>query len=174
MHRVAVADKIEGYALFISPTGSRSLPDQCNTLSVSPLLRELIVRSASFSTDYEEGGTESRVADLLMDEISAASIGGLHLPMPADSRLRTLFESLMTNPADRGTIASRAKQVSMSERTLARVIAAETGMSFGRWRQQLNVILALQWWRAGSPSSRSPITWVCSDKSSPTMVGETH
>lgn len=149
MHQVAVAGKIEGYAVFISPTVSRSLPAHCNTLSVSPLLRELIARSASFSIDYEEGGTESRVADLLMDEISIASVGGLHLPMPADSRLRTLFESLMTNPADRGTIAFWAKQVGMSERTLARVIAAETGMSFGRWRQQLNVILALQWMASG-------------------------
>jgi AraC-like DNA-binding protein len=33
----------------------------------------------------------------------------------------------------------------MSERSLARLIVAETGMSFGRWRQQLNIILALQW-----------------------------
>ena len=27
------------------------------------------------------------------------------------------------------------------------VTSAETGMSFGRWRQQLNIILALSGWR---------------------------
>ena len=149
MHRVAVAGRIKGYAVFIYPNHSRSLPTRCSTLSVNPLLRELIVRAASFAMDYEESDAKSRVADLLMEEVSVAPIGGLHLPMPADTRLRILFESLMTNPAERGTVASWAKQVGMSERTLARVIAAETGMSFGRWRQQLNVILALQCMASG-------------------------
>ena len=32
----------------------------------------------------------------------------------------------------------------MSERTLARLVVAETGMSYGRWRQQLGIVLAIQ------------------------------
>jgi AraC-like DNA-binding protein len=32
----------------------------------------------------------------------------------------------------------------MSERTLTRLVLRETGMSFGRWRQQLHIIIALQ------------------------------
>ena len=32
----------------------------------------------------------------------------------------------------------------MSERTFAHLVVAETGMSFGRWRQQLGIILAIQ------------------------------
>lgn len=32
----------------------------------------------------------------------------------------------------------------MSERSLARLMVAETGLSFGRWRQQFHLIVALR------------------------------
>lgn len=41
----------------------------------------------------------------------------------------------------------------MSERSLARLMVAETGMTFGRWRQQLRIIVALQRLFAGAISS---------------------
>lgn len=149
-HRVATAGKIEGYAVFIDPGKAHLLPSKTTAIEVNPLLRELIIRSAQFPADYEQGGAEARVTALLMDEIAAAPAGGLHLPMPADPRLRSIFQDLMAKPARRGTVESWAKRAAMSERTLARAIAAETGMSFGRWRQQLNLMLALQWMAAGA------------------------
>lgn len=117
---------------------------------MNPLLRELIIRSASFPVNYAPGGSESRVTQLLLDEIASAPTGGLHLPMPSDPRLRTILQSLMTDPAHRGTMALWAGRAGLSERSLARMIAAQTGMSFGRWRQRLNIILALQWMAAGA------------------------
>ena len=38
----------------------------------------------------------------------------------------------------------------LSERTLSRLLTHETGMSFGRWRQQLHVMLAVKWLGTGS------------------------
>jgi AraC-like DNA-binding protein len=38
----------------------------------------------------------------------------------------------------------------LSERTLSRLITQETGMSFGRWRQQLHLMLSLQWLAKGA------------------------
>jgi AraC-like DNA-binding protein len=43
-----------------------------------------------------------------------------------------------------------ARQSGLSQRTLERLITSETGLSFGRWRQQLNILLALQWMAEGS------------------------
>lgn len=150
MHRVSAAGKIEGYAVFIDPDEYPALPSRCTTMVVNPLLRELIIRSAQFASNYEPGGVESRVTALMLDEICTAPAGDLHLPMPSDPRLRKIFEGLMANPADRGTVKSWGRRVGMSERSLARIIASETGMSFGRWRQQLNIVLALQWMAGGS------------------------
>ena len=43
-----------------------------------------------------------------------------------------------------------ARRAGLSERTLARLIARETGMSFSRWRQQLGVMLAVKWLAGGA------------------------
>lgn len=150
MHRVAVSGNIEGYAVFIGTAEARMLPAQCASLTVTPLLRELIVRSAQLTVDSPQDVMEPHLNALLLHEIARAPAGGIHLPMPTEPRLRTIFTSMMENPAHRGTIESWARHAGLSQRTLARVVAAETGMSFGRWRQQLNLILAMQWMAAGA------------------------
>jgi AraC-like DNA-binding protein/mannose-6-phosphate isomerase-like protein (cupin superfamily) len=149
-HRVAVQGKIEGYAVFIATDMSDDLPRQTTTITVNPLLRELIIRSAHFPIDYSHGGVESRVMELLLEELAVAPTGGLHLPMPSDPRLRVVFQSMMTNPSERGTIETWSKRVGLSQRSLARMISTQTGMSFGRWRERLSIILALQWMAAGT------------------------
>jgi len=37
-----------------------------------------------------------------------------------------------------------ARRVAMSERSLSRLILRETGMTFGRWRQQFQIMFALE------------------------------
>lgn len=47
-------------------------------------------------------------------------------------------------PAQWQTLGQWASVFAMSERNLARLVVKETGLSFRRWRQQLQLILALQ------------------------------
>ena len=143
-HRITLAGSVEGYNAFIEPAAARGLPSACCTIAATPLLRELLVRTAQYPIDIPGGGIESRVAALLLEEIAIAEVGGMHLPMPQNERLRAVFRSIMASPADRGTLASWARRHAMSERTLARLVVAETGMSYGRWRQQLGIVLAIQ------------------------------
>lgn len=138
------ASRIEGYTGFISPEAARHLPQTCCALSVKPLLRELLIRSAGLPLHYEQAGAAARLVAVLLDEIAAAQVENLHLPMPADRRLRKLLELLISTPSDRGTMDAWAKRAGMSGRTLARTIERETGMSFGRWRQQLAIVLAVK------------------------------
>jgi AraC-like DNA-binding protein len=144
-HNVKGLGAIEGYMAFIDPAAAARLPAICCTLSVSPLLRELLIRSVALPPLYSEDGAQARLALLLLDEIAAAPIEKLHLPMPADDRLRAIADRMTTNPADRATMAIWARRVGLGERTLARLLVRQTGMSFGRWRQQLQIMLALQW-----------------------------
>jgi AraC-like DNA-binding protein len=80
----------------------------------------------------------------LLDELVAAPVQDLHLPMPQDPRLRRLVEMLLKDPAGKTSKADWAPRIGMSERSMSRLLMQETGMSFGRWRRQLHVILALQ------------------------------
>jgi AraC-like DNA-binding protein len=50
----------------------------------------------------------------------------------------------MDDPSLRFTIEEWGARVGASNRTLIRLFQRETGMSFGRWRQQLHIGLALQ------------------------------
>lgn len=135
---------VECHCLYIEPDSARDLPQTCCTLSISPLIRELILKAAQFPDCYPLGGREDRLVATLLDELSDAPIGDLNLPMPREERLRRLAEMLIADPSARISFPHWAASVGMSERTLSRLLIQETGMSFGRWRHQLHVILALQ------------------------------
>jgi len=149
-HRMEVAGTIECYVVYVDSAASDALPRDCCTLSTTPLLRELVIRSAALPMRYEEGGMASRVMTLLLDEMALAQPGQVHLPLPKDKRLRKLVEWIMASPSDPGSINSWAHRMDMSSRTLSRVVSRETGMSFGRWRRQLHILLALQWMAKGA------------------------
>jgi AraC-like DNA-binding protein len=150
LHAIKASGTIEGYNAFIEPSAGIRLPASCCTVSVAPLLRELLIRAASLPVDYPEGGRESRLVTLLLEEAAEAPVERLHLPMPTDERLRRIIEMMIAEPAQRGTMAGWARRAGLSERSLARILTRETGMSFGRWRQQLAILLALQWMAKGA------------------------
>ncbi len=87
---------------------------------------------------------------VLLDELTAAKAEDLHLPMPMDPGLRRITNHMMAAPAGRGTLNIWAGRTGMSTRTLERLIRRETGMSFGRWRQQFSVVLAVRWLAGGA------------------------
>ncbi|WP_265975032.1 AraC family transcriptional regulator [Brucella intermedia] len=135
------------FFLFIEP-GAADLPDRCCTLSLSPLVRELIIemadQSAVATAEYE------LVTDLLLSALSRMSVEELHLPLTEEPRLRRIASALVDDPSDRSTIAQWAKRVAMSENSLARLVQQETGLTFGRWRQQLQLIIAIRSLAAGA------------------------
>lgn len=150
LHAIRATGLLEGFAAFLEPAVSQGLPKLCCAVSVTPLLRELLVRAAHLPAFYEEDGANARLMSVLLDELAAARIEDLHLPMPSDTCLRRIVDIMMAAPADRATLEVWAKRAGLSERTLSRLISKETGMSFGRWRQQLGVMLAVKWLAGGA------------------------
>lgn len=150
LHAIRATGSLEGYSAFVASDIDAGLPQRCCTVSVTPLLRELLFRAAGLPLLYDEDGVNSRLIAVLLDEIAAAEIEDLHLPMPDDPRLRALADLMMAAPSERGSMEGWAERAGLSERTLGRLISRETGMSFGRWRQQLSVMLAVQWLAGGA------------------------
>ena len=133
-------DMVQGTLPYLAP----ALPGMCCTLAISPLLRELIIKAASFPTLYALHGAEERLVATLLDELASAPVEDLHLPLPRDVRLRQLADWLLAEPADKSTLTQWAARIGMSERSMTRQLMDEIGMSVGRWRRQLHVIIALQ------------------------------
>ncbi|MES3045647.1 AraC family transcriptional regulator [Sphingomonas faeni] len=150
LHAIKVTGALEGYNAFVDPAVDARLPKTCCAVSVTPLLRELLTRAAHLPYFYEEGSANTRLVTVLLDELAAARVENLHLPMPIDPRLRSIADAMIASPANRGTLEIWARHAGLSERTLLRLIKRETGMSFGRWRQQLGVVLAVKWLAGGA------------------------
>lgn len=149
-HDVKGVGAIEIYSLFVDPPAAPTMPGTCCTVSVSPLLREILLRFADIPALYPTEGVEARLAAVLLDELAAAPVEKLHLPMPADGRLRQIADAMAAEPSDRASVPEWAGRIGVSERTLGRLVLQETGMSFGRWRQQLHISLAVQWLTRGA------------------------
>ncbi|MDR6819943.1 AraC-like DNA-binding protein [Neorhizobium sp. 2083] len=135
------------FFLFIEP-GAADLPDRCCTLSLSPLVRELIIEMAGQSV--VAGAYAETMTTLVLSALSRMPVEDLHLPLTAEARLNRIAATLVEDPSDRSTMAQWAQRVAMSENSLARLVQQETGLTFGRWRQQLQLIVAIRSLAAGA------------------------
>ncbi|QPF74966.1 helix-turn-helix transcriptional regulator [Roseateles sp. DAIF2] len=153
LHSVRATANARLCYLFIQP-GAARLPDRCCTLAITPLVRELVLDMAAQSWDYELGGPLGRKALVLLDELSRMPVENLHVPTSSDPRMQRIARLLSEDPSDRRTMADWGRLVAMSERSLARLVQRETGLPFGRWRQQLHLVAATRQLCAGESVQR--------------------
>lgn len=139
--------------LFVQP-GAAALPARCCTLSISPLVQALILDMAGQAGNYAVDSPTGRKAVVLLEELARMPVEQLFLPVSAEPRVGRIAKMLADDPADRRTLAEWGRRVAMSERSLARLVRQETGMSFGRWRQQLHLIVALRLLAGGQTVQR--------------------
>ena len=135
--------------LFIEP-GVVEMPAQCCTLRITPLVRELILHLTQQDESSLAQPETQRLVRVLFDELPRQAVEQLHLPMSRHPKIRFIAERLVSEPQQRQTLEQWASQLAMSERNLARLVVKETGLSFRRWRQQLQLIVALQLLIGGS------------------------
>lgn len=150
-HRINASGTLAMRTLYIAPGGPHPFPAECRVLTVTPLLRELILRAVAMPALYPLGGPEERLMAVVVDEIAALPEAPLHLPMPRDRRLRRITDALLADPVDARTLKDWAGVSGASVRTLSRLFARDTGMTFGAWRQQLRLLRALERLAEGRP-----------------------
>lgn len=153
-HRVRARAPFEGYNVFLDPAAATPMPADCCAVSVTPLFREVMLRLAAHPWLYDLDGPAARLVAVLLDELAMVSIDKHRLPMPTDPRLRKLVSMMTSNPADGADMKTWGARIGVAERTLNRLLVKETGLSFGRWRQQLHIILAIQGMSRGASVQR--------------------
>ncbi len=130
---------------------AHSMPDTCCVISVSTLLKEMLVHAATMPAEYDEVGAEGRLMQVLMDQIREAKIVPLHLPMPQDVRLRRITECLVNDPSEPRGLEELAGEAGASSRTLARLFSKELGMTFRQWRSQCRLMASMERLALGEP-----------------------
>jgi AraC-like DNA-binding protein len=143
-HSIRCVGPVHMRSLFVKPGIARSLPNALQVVSISPLLRELIIAAAAMPQPYAAGSRDARVMRLILDELRTLPELPLHLPRPSDARLRTICDQLDREPDDDATLEDWAAKLDITAKTIQRLFAKETGMTFGQWRQQIRLLRALE------------------------------
>ena len=129
--------------LFIEP-GAVAMPDQCCALKISPLVREIILRLSNVPHEQLGCAATQRLVQVLFDELPNQPVEQLQLPISSHPKIRVMADEMAKNLQQRRTLAQWADEMAMSERNLSRLVVKETGLSFLRWRQQMQLIIALR------------------------------
>lgn len=149
-HQVRMTGDVRMRTLLIKRSEHHALPDQCQVIKVSGLLRELIITAID---DRQRAGCKRReelLSELIFTELATARSVLTHVPMPADPRLRQLCTTFIDKPSQEAGLEDWATRLNMSSRTLARLFQKELGMSYGQWRTRTRLVLSLQHLASGA------------------------
>ena len=150
-HGIEMSGRVFVQTLYLASGIASDLPRHCCAVNVSPLLRELILHTVKLGMLDRTNPSRARLIGFLIDQLGALPAIPLQLPLPSDERAKRAVAWMRAHPDDPGLIGHIARRVAVSARTLERVFQKETGMTFGRWRQQLRLLHALRLLAAERP-----------------------
>lgn len=139
-HEIHAKDSVRSLLMFIDEAFTDGLPKQCVVIEVSPLLRELIFKAVHMGNEYAGDCRQSRVVQVLLDEINDMRPAKLYLPLAQDKRVRKAMDLLIAQPGDARPLEELAAHAGTSLRNLTRLFKKETGMSFRDWHKQLLLV----------------------------------
>jgi AraC-like DNA-binding protein len=143
-HSIAMSGPVSLRTLYFLPRLLAALPKKCFVMNVSSLLAELILHACTFARLSMKIPQQKRIIEIIVDQLHAVHSIPLQLPRPADSRAVRIMNRLLDEPGEQRSLLTLCKDCGASKRTIERLFLAETKMTFGRWRQQLRLLHAMQ------------------------------
>ena len=148
-HSVRMVGAVSTRSLLLDEAAAMALGEATLVISVSPLIRHLLIAAAAIPAEYEVGGRDGLVMELLVAELATAPRVALSVPFPASPKLAARCHAFLEAPDIHATIDDWCTRLSMDRRAFTRAFRRETGMSFGEWRQQACLLVALPRLAAG-------------------------
>jgi AraC-like DNA-binding protein/quercetin dioxygenase-like cupin family protein len=143
-HEIRCVGEVHMRSLRVAPDAAPKSVAGTQAVVVSPLLRELIRAAMEVHRPYVANSRDGRLMRLILDELRALPVLPLHLPTLVDPRLVRISTLLQQRPHDPSTMADWARRLSIDPKTIQRLFVKETGLTFGRWRQQARLLRALE------------------------------
>ncbi|WP_299509424.1 helix-turn-helix transcriptional regulator [Cypionkella sp.] len=125
----------------------------CAVLTLTPLMRALILRLYTEDTTAAFPARLLRLCAVTLDEIANLPQAPLHLPGGQDPRLVRLIRHLGHHPDDPSALPELARIAAASPRTLERLFRQETGLTYRQWRSRQRLLLAIERLTLGQSSA---------------------
>lgn len=148
-HSVRMVGATSTRSVLIEPAVAAPLGEHSKVLAVSPLLRDLLVAASDIAPEYDPDGRDGLVMDLLLAEVLRAPVVPLAVPFPKSAELARHCHIFLDRPRPHDTIDDWCDALGMGRRAFTRAFRRETGLSFGAWRQQACLLVALPRLAAG-------------------------
>jgi AraC-like DNA-binding protein len=130
--------------LYIRPRLAGSLPRECCVVNVPALLRELILYACLCGSLVRRDPARNHILDVILDQLRVIEVAPLQLPLPDDPRALRVAELLLADPSDPRPLTQISRASGASRRTIERLFLDSTGMTFGKWRQQVRLMHAMR------------------------------
>lgn len=129
---------------YFRPDWTDNYPASCTVVSVSALLRELILRTIEIGKLDRRHPLESAIAALIVSELQVSGARSLSLTQPTGEAMCRAATLITSRDPRAATVSSLARAVGAGTRTFERQFFAETGMTPGRWRQHQAMLTGLE------------------------------
>jgi len=143
-HWIRMIGEVQIRTAYIRPDAMAEPYTSSKVVAITPLLRELLLAAIDVPLPYTPDSRHGHLMQLLLDEIHDVPSLALQLPNPNDPRLKVITDALTQNPDDDTTVETWATRLHITPKTIHRLFAADTGMTFGQWRQQARLLVALE------------------------------
>jgi AraC-like DNA-binding protein len=143
-HTITMSGNVAMRTLYFKPRLVKALPRQCCVVNVPTLLRELILETCTRGSLNSRIQSQKHLLDVLLDRLKVLQLAPLRLAMPTDPRALRVADLLMADPSDRTPLSKLSRKSGASRRTIERLFIDSTGMTFGKWRQQLQMMQAMR------------------------------
>jgi AraC-like DNA-binding protein len=87
---------------------------------------------------------QRHLIEIILDQLDAIQTVPLQLPNLTDARARRIARILHDDPSDSRPLFELCRLGGASKRTVERFFQQDAGMTFGKWRQQLRLMRAMQ------------------------------
>jgi AraC-like DNA-binding protein len=150
-HRLVMHTPVRAYGIFVDAEAADGLPIADGVLHVSALLKALIAELAQPIAGRCGSRREALQSALFLEELGGQRPLPFHLPWPVDGAVQQVCEALVRDPAHAFSADDWAASLAMSAKTFHRHFRKGTGMTFGRWRQQLRLMSSITTLLGGAP-----------------------
>lgn len=153
-HELQAISQTVTYSVYFDADMPQQKDVGCHILAISALFHELVAALVADRKAEQPDRRLSMIIPLLQQELSDANRDFKKgLPLPKDRRLQVICGELLAAPGNNEPLDNWAVRVGASDRTLERLFKAETGLTFGQWRQQLRLSESIAQLAEGVPVS---------------------
>jgi AraC-like DNA-binding protein/quercetin dioxygenase-like cupin family protein len=143
-HQIRMSGHVSMRTLYLKPGLARRLARHCEVVNVSPLMKELILHACTAPALARKRPQETHLVGTILDQLHGAKSVALQLPEVGDARSVRVAKLLVDDPSDQRSLDALCERAGASKRTIERLFRIQTGMTFGKWRQQLRLMHALR------------------------------